>query len=211
MSSSCTNTRWRLPNTAGVVLCLSLLAMTATAQEVTRRPATDPPREESAPASDKGAEADWLRVLAQDFASRRAALDERRQALERYLDRLSAVDQAATGVDYAMLRQRIAQADVLATDVEDLYTLIDALHRVVDGELPEPASGSSLALEPAPAVSRARIDVHLLGSPDGSRIAIVNSDSLVLRLATDRSSGWALVAASPGLGFIRDLHLRREP
>ena len=196
---------------AGALLCLGSLGMTATAQDVTKRASPAATHEAAASSTGPGPEANVLQRLAAYFKSRRSDLDARHQALARDLDVLSALARPAARAEYAALRQRIGTADRLARDVADLQALIRELTRETLQEMSRRELGMNVDLEPSPALSRTGIDVNLRAVPDGLPFEVLKADSLVVRLSTDDSSGWNLVATPHGFGFVPESQLQLEP
>ena len=75
--------------------------------------------------------------------------------------------------------------------------------------LPEADAGPILT--PDPGLSRTSIEVNLRPAPQAPPSAVLQAGTLVVRLATDAGSGWALVATSHGIGFVPASQLQREP
>ena len=156
-------------------------------------------------------EAAALERLAARLAERRAALDARRQALAREQELLSAVDQPASEADLARWRERHATANRLEGDVETLRALVAVLTPEALQAVSLPEADAGPILTPDPGLSRTSIEVNLRPAPQAPPSAVLQAGTLVVRLATDASSGWALVATSHGIGFVPASQLQREP
>ena len=182
-------------------LCCGILASGVLGQEVAPQ----------APPSATTTEAVALERLAARLAERRAALDARRQALAREQELLSAVDQPASEADLARWRERHATANRLEGDVETLRALIGVLTPEALQAVSLPEADTGPVLTPDPGLSRTSIEVNLRPAPQAPPSAVLQAGTLVVRLATDAGSGWALVATSHGIGFVPASQLQREP
>ena len=193
------------------VLGFGLVAIKVSAQEVAPAPLPAPVSEESTPTSEAVQTSEALKRLAAEFAERRAALNERRQALAREHDLLMSVDRPASEADLARWRDRNATGDRMQRDIDTLRGLIkvltpEALQAV---SLPEGSAGP--ALTPDPGLSRTTIEVNLRAAPEKPPIAALKAETLVVRLANDGAGGWSLVATPQGIGFVPSSQLRQEP
>ena len=202
---------------AAAFLGFGLVATGAAAQESTRKAAPIPapaPRPAPAPAApaprvDTSTEAAALADLAARFATRRAELDERRQALARERERLSAVDRPAGEADIALWRDRHATAERLKRDLQTLRALKGALTSKALKAVSLPKGSAGKGLAPDAGLSRTVIQVNLRKAPESPPSAVLKADTLVVRLAT--GGGWSLIATPSGIGFVPASQLQREP
>ena len=193
---------------AMVIFSLGLMAAEGPSQEIAPAPAPEPGT--PAPPSE-AVEAEALQRLATEFAERRAALNERRQALARERDLLMAVNRPAGDAELARWRDRNATGDRLKRDVETLRGLIEALtpETLAAVSLPEGSAGP--ALNPEPGLRRTTIEVNVRAAPEKPPFAALKADTLVVYLASDGAGGWSLIATPLGIGFVPASQLRREP
>ncbi|MDE0206080.1 MAG: hypothetical protein OXP66_08630 [Candidatus Tectomicrobia bacterium] len=207
----------RLPifawTTVGVfILAIGPVVTNVSAQEVAPAPLPAPAISEEAASPPSGDEmSEKLRLLAAEFAERRAALNQRRQALARERDLLMAIDRPAGEEDLARWRDLNSAGDRLQRDIDTLRGLIGVLtpEALQDVSLPDGSAG--LALTPDPGVTRTSIEVNLRAAPKHPPFAALKADTLVVRLANDGDGGWSLVATSQGIGFVPSSQLRKEP
>ena len=100
---------------ATVIFSFGLMAAEGPSQEIAPAPAVPEPGVPAPPS--EAVEAAALQRLAAEFAERRAALNERRQALARERDLLMAVNRPAGDAELARWRDRNATGDRLKRDV----------------------------------------------------------------------------------------------
>ena len=150
---------------ATVIFSLGLMAADGPGQEIAPTPAPAPEPGTPVPPSE-AVEAAALQRLAAEFAERRAALNERRQALARERDLLMAVNRPAGDAELARWRDRNATGDRLKRDIETLRGLIEALtpETLAAVSLPEGSAGP--ALNPEPGLRRTKIDVNVRAAPE---------------------------------------------
>ena len=200
------------PSVGVVILAISLVVTSISAQEVAPAPLPAPAISEDAtttPSSGETSEA--LKRLAAEFAERRAALNERRQALARERDLLMAMDRPASEEELARWRDLNVTGDRLQRDIDTLRGLIEVLTPEALQVVSLPDGSAGPPLTPDPGVSRTSIEVNLRAAPEQPPIAALKADTLVVRLANDGADGWSLVATSQGIGFVPSSQLRKEP
>ena len=195
-----------------LILAIGPLVTNISAQEVAPAPRPAPAvSKEVTTTPDAGEALEALKRLAAGFAERRAALNERRQALVREHDLLMAIDRPASEEELARWGNLNAIGERLQRDVDTLRGLIkvltpEALQAV---SIPKGSSGPPFASDAG--VSRTSIEVNLRPAPQRAPIAALKADTLVVRLANDGAGGWSLVATSHGIGFVPSSQLREEP
>lgn len=207
----------RLPisdwTSAGVsILVIGIATTNISGQEDAPVPAPAPVvSEETTTTPNAGKTLAVLRRLAAEFAERRAALNERRQALAREHDLLMAVDRPAGEEELARWRNLNAIGERLQRDIDALRGVIEVLtpEALQNVSLPDGSEGPPFA--PDPGVSRTSIEVNLRAAPELPPIAALKAGTLVVRLANDGNGGWSLVATSQGIGFVPSSQLREGP
>ena len=192
---------------AALFLGVGLWAASAHAQKAAPIPA--PAREAPAAAVDTAMEAEALERLAAHLAARRSELETRRQALARERERLSAVDRPAGESDLALWRDRHATAERLKRDLQTLRALKGALTSKALKAVSLPKGSAGKGLAPDAGLSRTVIQVNLRKAPEAPPSAVLEADTLVVRLAT--GGGWSLIATPSGIGFVPASQLGREP
>ena len=65
----------------------------------------------------------------------------------------------------------------------------------------------AIAFVPSPSLARANLAVNLRDAPDGERIRVLQSDELVIRLAS--GGGWSVVATTDGIAFVPTSQLKQ--
>ena len=194
-----------------LILAISPVVTNVSTQEVAPAPLPAPAVSEDATTPSAGEASEALKRLAAEFAERRAALNERRQALAREHDLLMAVDRPASEEELARWRDLNATGDRLQRDIDALRGLIQVLTPEALQAVSLPDGSAGPPLTPDPGVSRTSIEVNLRAAPEQPPIAALKADTLVVRLANDGAGGWSLVATPQGIGFVPSSQLREEP
>ncbi len=180
-----------------LTLCIGFAIGTASAQ-------SDP---QVIPAADLQVQKEALERLAAQLAEQWKSLDERRRELNRERLLLLAGDRPAdkAQLDIWFKRERVAKS--LESDIDSLKRLKTVIASGALARVRRPRMQQAIAFVPSPGLARANLAVNLRDAPDGERIRVLQSDELVIRLAS--GGGWSVVATTDGIAFVPTSQLKQ--
>ena len=180
-----------------LALCIGFAIGTAFAQ-------SDP---QAIPAADLQVEQEALERLAAQLAEQRKSLDERRRELNRERQLLLAGDRPADKAQLDIWFKRERMAKSLESDIDTLKRLKTVIASEALARVRRPRMQQAIAFVPSPGLARANLAVNLRDAPDGERIRVLQSDELVIRLAS--GGGWSVVATTDGIAFVPTAQLKQ--